>query len=50
MVWGFSAFVVASIVWMIAGYLDGKPSLIVQNVVLLLVNIFGISRWLPKAV
>ena len=49
MVAGFSIFVIASIVWMVAGYLDSKHSLVVQNGVLLAINLFGIYRWLPKA-
>jgi len=48
MVAGFSIFVVASLVWIAAGYLDDKTSLVVQNVVLLLVNAAGIWRWLPR--
>jgi uncharacterized membrane protein YphA (DoxX/SURF4 family) len=46
---GFSIFVVASIAWMIDGWLDDKASLLVQNAILLLVNIGGIYRWLPQA-
>lgn len=49
MVAGFSVFVAASIAWIIDGWLESKPSLIIQNAVLLGVNIFGIWRWLPKA-
>jgi len=30
------------------GWLDGKVSLIVQNAILLLINILGVWRWLPK--
>jgi uncharacterized membrane protein YphA (DoxX/SURF4 family) len=46
---GFSVFVVASIAWMIDGWFEDKASLIVQNAILLLVNIGGIYRWLPRA-
>lgn len=49
MVAGFSVFVLASIAWIIDGWLEGKASLVLQNVVLLAVNVFGIWRWLPKA-
>lgn len=49
MVTGFLIFIVASIAWMLDGWLEGKASLLIQNVVLLLVNIFGVYRWLPKA-
>lgn len=49
MVMGFGVFVAASLAWIIDGWLEGKASLVIQNVVLLGVNIFGIWRWLPKA-
>jgi hypothetical protein len=49
MVAGFSVFVLASVAWIIAGYLDNKSSLVLQNAVLLLINLAGIWRWLPKA-
>jgi hypothetical protein len=48
MVVGFSTFVVASVLWMIAGYIDAKLSLVFQNAILLVVNVVGIWRWLPK--
>jgi hypothetical protein len=31
------------------GWLEGKASLLIQNAVLLLVNIAGVYRWLPRA-
>jgi hypothetical protein len=49
MVWGFSVFVVASLAWIASGWIDDKPSLIIQNVILFFVNIAGIWRWLPRA-
>jgi hypothetical protein len=48
MVAGFAVFVVASVAWMLSGAMDCKPSLIVQNAVLLIVNFVGIWRWLPR--
>jgi NaMN:DMB phosphoribosyltransferase len=48
MVAGFSVFVAASVAWIADGWLEAKPSLVIQNVILLGVNIFGIWRWLPK--
>jgi hypothetical protein len=39
---------VAALAWMIDGYLEDKPSLLIQNIVLLLINAFGVYRWLPK--
>lgn len=48
MVIGFSVFVVASLLWIASGYFDEKPSLIIQNIILLMVNLAGIWRWAPK--
>jgi hypothetical protein len=49
MVFGFSILILASIAWIADGWLEGKASLVIQNAVLLLVNILGVWRWLPKA-
>lgn len=49
MVAGFTIFVVASLAWIAAGWLETQPSLYIQNGVLLLINIAGIWRWLPRA-
>lgn len=49
MVAGFVVFIAASIAWILDGWLEVKPSLVIQNVILLGVNIFGVWRWLPKA-
>lgn len=46
---GFVVFIVASLAWMLDGWLEDKASLLIQNLVLLFVNIFGVYRWLPKA-
>jgi hypothetical protein len=46
---GFAIFTVASIAWIADGVLEGKASLVVQNVVLLLINGLGVWRWLPRA-
>jgi hypothetical protein len=46
---GFIIFIVASIAWMIDGWLENKSSLLIQNAILLLVNIAGVYRWLPRA-
>jgi hypothetical protein len=46
---GFAVFIVASIAWMIDGWLESKSSLLIQNAVLLLINALGIWRWLPRA-
>ena len=46
---GFIVFIAASIAWMADGWFDNKASLLIQNAILLLVNIAGVWRWLPKA-
>lgn len=46
---GFCVFIAASIAWMADGWFDNKTSLLIQNAILLLVNIAGVWRWLPKA-
>ena len=46
---GFIVFVFASISWIVAGWSDSSPSLVIQNTVLLLVNIAGVYRWFPRA-
>jgi hypothetical protein len=48
MVAGFCVFVAASVAWIADGWLEAKPSLLTQNLILLGVNIFGIWRWRPK--
>lgn len=47
-VMGFGVFILASIAWLIDGWLENKASLVIQNAVLLLVNIAGVYRWLPR--
>jgi len=46
---GFVIFIAASVAWMADGWLEGKTSLVIQNVILLLINVLGVWRWLPKA-
>jgi hypothetical protein len=46
---GFMIFILASIAWMIDGWLESKSSLVIQNVILLLINALGVWRWFPKA-
>ena len=46
---GFAIFIVASIAWMADGWFENKYSLVIQNVILLLINILGVWRWLPRA-
>ena len=49
MVVGFGVFIAASVAWIAVGWWEEKPSLLIQNVVLLGVNLFGVWRWLPRA-
>ena len=39
---GFMIFIVASIAWMIDGWLETKASLVIQNVILLVINVIGV--------
>jgi len=43
--WGFIIFSFASITWIVIGVLDDKPALTVQNVILTLINAYGIYRY-----
>lgn len=43
---GFIVFTISSAVWILAGYLNDLPSLMVQNAVLTVINCVGIYRWL----
>jgi hypothetical protein len=49
MVAGFAIFIVASLAWMADGWLEGKASLVIQNVILLAINVLGVWRWFPRA-
>ena len=44
--YGFVLFALTSALWILAGWLDGKGALVFQNAVLLVINAFGIYRWL----
>jgi hypothetical protein len=46
--WAFVLFVTSAIAWITAGMLDGEASLLWQNVVLLITNLFGVYRWLIR--
>ena len=49
MVAGFLIFIMAALAWMADGWLEGKASLVIQNVILLAINVLGVWRWLPRA-
>jgi hypothetical protein len=46
---GFVIFLIASIAWMADGWFESKSSIVIQNFILLLINLLGIWRWLPRA-
>jgi hypothetical protein len=46
--YGFCVFLVGSISWFATGLLTGQPALAWTNVVLTVLNIFGIWRWLGR--
>ena len=46
---GFAIFIAASLAWMADGWLERKSSLVIQNAILLLIDILGVWRWLPRA-
>ncbi len=43
---GFIAFSIGSVAWIVIGVATGQNSLIWQNIILLLINALGIWRWL----
>lgn len=45
---GFIAFTLGSLLWLAIGLLGGPSSLVWQNIVLTLLNAFGIWRWLGR--
>ena len=46
--YGFAVFLVGSLAWLATGILTGQPALVWTNVVLTLLNIFGMWRWLGR--
>ena len=46
--YGFCVFLVGSLSWLVSGLLTGQPALTWTNVVLTLLNAFGIWRWLGR--
>lgn len=45
---GFIIFTIGSIAWFVTGYLTDQPALIWTNVVMTLLNLFGVYRWLGR--
>jgi len=46
--YGFGVFLVGSLSWIAVGTLTGQPPLLWTNIVLTLLNIFGVWRWLGR--
>ena len=46
--WGFVVFTVGSLAWLTLGLATGQSNLVWQNVILTLLNLFGIWRWLGR--
>jgi len=46
--YGFIIFTIGSIAWFTVGYLTGQPALVWTNVVMTLLNLFGVWRWLGR--
>lgn len=46
--WGFVVFTIGSIAWAGVGLTTGQPSLAITNGFLLVVNLFGVWRWLGR--
>ena len=44
--WGFAVFLVGSCLWTALGLATDQPNLVIQNIILSLLNLFGIWRWL----
>jgi hypothetical protein len=44
--YGFVVFTASSLGWIAAGAMTGMSSLVVQNIVLTVINLFGVYRWL----
>ena len=46
--YGFAVFLIGSVAWLATGLLSDQPALVWTNVVLTILNIFGIWRWLGR--
>lgn len=46
--YGFIVFTIGSIAWFTLGLLTGQPALMWTNVVMTLLNLFGVWRWLGR--
>lgn len=46
--YGFIVFLIGSIAWLATGILTGQGALVATNIILSILNIFGIWRWLGR--
>ncbi len=46
--YGFIVFTIGSIAWFALGLLTGQPALVWTNIVMTLLNLFGVWRWLGR--
>lgn len=46
--YGFCVFLIGSLTWLATGLMTGQPALVWTNIVLTILNIFGIWRWLGR--
>lgn len=46
--YGFIVFTIGSLAWLAIGHFSGEPSLVWQNVILTVLNLFGVWRWLGR--
>lgn len=46
--YGFAVFLIGSTAWLATGMMTHQPALVWTNVVLMLLNIFGVWRWLGR--
>ena len=46
--YGFCVFLIGSLAWLATGLMTGQPALVWTNIVLTILNIFGIWRWLGR--
>ena len=46
--WGFVVFTAGSLAWLVVGLTTSQPNIVWQNIILTLLNLFGIWRWLGR--
>jgi len=46
--YGFAVFTVGSVAWLVLGLLTGQPALVWTNIVMTVLNLFGVWRWLGR--